>query len=265
MHNARFGIQANVIEGKIYVIGGLDLIAGEVYIIYGENEVYDLASDSWSYMAQIPTTAAWYASAVLDDKIYIIGGFQSHQNPDGSRSVKFTNLVQVFDPKTNTWTQGTPMSINMSKSAGCATDGITTSKRIYVVGGILKGNGQEISSYPEVSWTQIYDPETGNWSMGSSLHEPRSSVSLVNLNGELYALGGSENTVNEVYTVLPSESASPNTTQLPSPSPSSTLQPTLEPTQTPSPKSDGNQSSDLTTILRYNCYCCGCCWCNSLL
>jgi N-acetylneuraminic acid mutarotase len=223
---------------KIYVIGGLDLFASEVYIIYGENEVYDTASDSWSYMKQIPTTVAWYASSVVDDKIYIIGGFQSHQNPDGSKSVKFTNLVQIFNPKTNQWTQGASMPTNMAKLAGCATTGLMALKRIYVVGGIIKDETQTVSTYPEVSWTQIYDPETNNWLMGISLPAPRSSISLVNINDRLYALGGSESTTNQEYTPadygLVRSSTAPDTTPSPSvtyssenPSPSIPEYPTL--------------------------------------
>ncbi len=238
MHNARFGVQANVIGDKIYVIGGLDLFANEVYIIYGENEVYDTASDSWSYMKQIPTTVAWYASSVVDDKIYIIGGFQSHQNPDGSKSVKFTNLVQIFNPKTNQWTQGASMPTNMAKLAGCATTGLMAPKRIYVVGGIIKDETQTVITYPEVSWTQIYDPETNNWLMGISLPAPRSSISLVNINDRLYALGGSESTTNQEYTPadygLVRSSTAPDTTPSPSvtyssenPSPSIPEYPTL--------------------------------------
>lgn len=70
MPTARWLLQANVVNGKIYLIGGQN--GGLSTIV---NEVYDPEIDAWTTMAPMPTAAQSHASAVVDNKIYVAGGF----------------------------------------------------------------------------------------------------------------------------------------------------------------------------------------------
>jgi len=76
MLTARAEMQANVVNNKIYVISGT-LPSGS---ISNATEVYDPSSDSWSTTAPIPTPVGLYASAAVNDKIYIEGGGKSGQS-----------------------------------------------------------------------------------------------------------------------------------------------------------------------------------------
>ena len=69
MPTARAGMQANVVNGKIYVIGGEESDG-----VVAVNEVYHPVTDTWSTKTSIPTPVSAYASAVVDEKIYVIGG-----------------------------------------------------------------------------------------------------------------------------------------------------------------------------------------------
>jgi N-acetylneuraminic acid mutarotase len=67
---ARDGAEANVVDCKIYVIGGYDE-NGEPSDL---NMIYDPATDSWTTKEPMPTAIGNYASAVMNNKIYVISG-----------------------------------------------------------------------------------------------------------------------------------------------------------------------------------------------
>jgi N-acetylneuraminic acid mutarotase len=98
--------QANVVNGEIFIIGG----AGGGLGISATNWVYTPWNDSWSQMAPLPIAVSSYGSVVLDNKIYIFGGSYEAEIPYYFP----TNIVQIFDPATDQWSQGTPMPYNMS-------------------------------------------------------------------------------------------------------------------------------------------------------
>jgi hypothetical protein len=226
MPTSREWIQANVVGDKIFVIGGIKWHSQSNAEVYQVNEVYDPSNDSWSVMAPIPTGVCSYASAVLDGKIYIFGG-TSRVVHDGNPTV--VNLVQIFDPQSNSWSQGTPLPANISGMGACATTGVWAPKRIYVFGGAAPDG-------PSGTWTRVYDPEAKTWSDGNAVPTAFVGLTAVNVNDILYVMGR-----NQLYqytpagyqgasSPTPSLSASPFSTVTPSPSetvsPSQSLSPT---------------------------------------
>lgn len=224
---ARTGIQANVVGGKIYVIGGMpDTESGTITDV---NEVYDIATDTWVTKEPIPTPVYLYASAVVDNKIYIIGG--SAQPPN-----VVLDLVQIYDPQNDSWTTGTSMPTAVRYASAAATTGLFAPKKIYVIGGLQSGNGLDLN--------QVYDPQTDSWTTGTSMPTARYDLGLAVVNDTIYAMGGvllppyafpkEPLTTNEVYLPLGYEGPLPPYWQPPiSPSPSPTASPTLSPTSTP--------------------------------
>jgi hypothetical protein len=116
----------------------------------------------------LPKAVDWYASAVVDNKIYVIGG-------------SGVNLTQIYDPKTNTWNYGTPIPSDLYGSSGAATTGIMAPKRIYVLGG-----GTMLPS----SQNYIYDPEKNEWSEGADMPTYRQCLGVAVVDDILYAIGG---------------------------------------------------------------------------
>jgi N-acetylneuraminic acid mutarotase len=182
-----YGYQANVVNDKIYVISGGKPAGLSITDPSEATYVYDPTTDSWSTMAPIPTPVDGYASAILDNKIYIIGGGTATGMMENA-----TNIVQIFNPQTNKWTNGTSMPTGVYKAGACSTSGIFAPKRIYVVGGNLYYNtgGILAPTFPGSDLNQVYDPNTGNWSSAAALPESRWLVPLVNVNDTLYAVGG---------------------------------------------------------------------------
>jgi N-acetylneuraminic acid mutarotase len=194
----RGALQANVVNGKIYLIGGQKL-AG-LYIVDASisNDVYDPETDTWTQMAPIPTAVMGYASVVFDNKIYIISG-GNESGPDYNP----TKLVQIFDPATNQWTNGTPIPTGIISARACATTGLSASKRVYVIGGALTSYARW-ETYNVINLTQIYDPETDTWTTGAPMLTPREDFGIAVVNDEIYAIGGVKEekylAVNEKYT-----------------------------------------------------------------
>ena len=244
MPTKRSQLNANVVNGKIYLIGGR---TGGQYSTVDLNEVYDPETDSWTTKAPIPYPVVLYASAVVDGKIYVMGGQDEFADPMN------LELVQIYDPSTDAWSFGSPMPTVVWQAAAGATAGVWAPKRIYVIGGLPDHSldGTDIN--------QAYNPEDDSWTFAASMPTSRLNLAVAVVNDTLYALGGAsfanvQATVyaaNELYIPFgyegtlppywsPSPSSSPSTTISPTSSPSSlptpTSSPSEQPTETPRPQ-----------------------------
>lgn len=172
MPTRRNGINANVVDGKIYIIGGSGARYPASESLLDVNEVYDVATDTWETKKPIPTGVNDYASAVVDNRIYIMGG-----------AVEVT-LNQIYDPETDTWSSGVPLPAGVDSASAGATTGELALKRIYVIGG-----KQNLDA---VNLTQIYDPATDTWVSGPAMLTARYGLGVAVINDVLYAIGGIE-------------------------------------------------------------------------
>src|SRR5258707_12571319 len=77
---------------------------------------------SWFLLQPMPHQQNEAATALIDGKVYVIGGFEFDAEP--------TTRVQVFDPASNTWSEGTPLREGVPH-AGAAVVG----NKIYPLGG----------------------------------------------------------------------------------------------------------------------------------
>jgi hypothetical protein len=171
MPTARKSLCANVVDDKMYLIGG-----SKPYYTWeavpNVNEVYDPSTDTWTTKTPSPTRVSAYASAVVNNKIYVIGGS--------------SNLTQIYDPESDTWRYGTPIPNAVTGAAAGATTGVMAPKMIYVIGGI-----------GTFKLNQVYDPEKDAWSMGAQMPTARSNPGIAVVNDVLYAIG--DYTENEQY------------------------------------------------------------------
>jgi len=197
MPTPRADLCASVVDGKIYLIGGKEY--WEVNPFYHElavNEVYDPANNSWSTMASMPIPAFGYASEVVDDKIYVIGGARQFQEELGNLTAIGAN--QVYDFKNNTWSSRASLPVVVSYAAACVTSGVTAPRRIYVVGGFDQSNYSNA--------TYAYDFERDVWSSGALMPTARAYLGLAVVDDALYAIGGFDGlnllAVNERYTPI---------------------------------------------------------------
>lgn len=123
MKRARALPSVGVIGGKIYAVGGQD--ANHVAINTVED--YDIATGMWtlhrSDASLMPHPRLNPGAAVLDGKIYVVGG----EKQDFSGPI---STVDVYDPSTDSWTVETPMP-SVRRLLGAAV----VKNVLYAVGG----------------------------------------------------------------------------------------------------------------------------------
>jgi hypothetical protein len=223
MPTNRNQIEANVVEGKIYVMGGRT--AGPDTTV-NATEIYDPATDTWTVGAPMIYPVTSFASAVVDAKIYVIGGqdeFDPRMNIDN---------VQIYDPAADTWSLGKSAPVTVWQAAAGATTGVAAPKRIYVMGG---SGGFAVG----LNQNFVYDPQTDSWANAASLPTARHSPKVAVVDDLLYIMGGGHDMVSlavvERYTPIGYEKPA----DLPTPSPlpsaiSPSPIPSTSPTSAPS-------------------------------
>ena len=123
-----------VLDGKIYFVGGDNSSAKNIA------ERYDPLNDTWEILSPMSVARGGVASAILNGKLYAIGG-------SGLSS------VEIYDPSTNTWSLGPalPHAVN----SGCA---IVANENLYHIGGWLNNQNFKSSSMLRTklkSWTRF--------------------------------------------------------------------------------------------------------------
>jgi uncharacterized repeat protein (TIGR01451 family) len=195
-----------------YAIGGQDYGTG-----LNANERYNACTGQWESMAPMPTARANTGAAVINDKIYVPGGY------DGVAS--YLQVLEIYDPATDSWSFGAAMPQALSGLAVAAYNG-----RLYTFGGVdsngfvddtyeydpasdtwttrtpLPGDARAFAAaaeldgkiyvaggWPNLRTVEIYDPATDSWSTAAPLHVGRQAAGLVGApDGYLYVSGGGD-------------------------------------------------------------------------
>lgn len=152
-------------------VGGLALSNNKLYYLSGSDSkradstkcwTLDLSNTAagWQAIAAVPTKTNRAGVAVLDNKIYLVGGQQLYD-----ANAIYQSIVQMYDPATNTWS--TRASLPSARSHIMASTFIRSGK-IIVAGG--EGTGRA-----KLSKVDQYDPLTNTWQSLTSLPSPRFS------------------------------------------------------------------------------------------
>lgn len=192
MPTPRADLCANVVIDKIYLIGGKMYSSTSPY--YAEtdiNEVYNPETNTWETKAPLPTAVQGCASAVLNGKIYVIGGSRQPT----SENALMVNANQVYDPASDMWSASSPLPLVASYGAAGATVDFMAPPRIYYVGGYASS---EFSAK-----TEVYIPETDSWGYLATMSTPRAYHGVAVVSDVLYAVGGFNGErwldINEMY------------------------------------------------------------------
>uniref|UniRef100_A0A8C7EHH2 Kelch like family member 28 n=2 Tax=Nothoprocta perdicaria TaxID=30464 RepID=A0A8C7EHH2_NOTPE len=93
--------------------------------------------------------------------------------------------VEMYFPQNDSWIGLAPLSIPRYEFGICVLD-----QKIYVIGGIATHVCQGISYRKHENSVECWDPDTNTWTSLERMFESRSTLGVVVLAGELYALGG---------------------------------------------------------------------------
>ena len=144
-------------------------------IVFGGGNVR--ADFIWTQKADMLTARWSHKSAVVNDKIYVIGGSTSEPGDIVLSS------VEEYDPVANTWIRKADMPIARTNMVGSSA---VVGGKIYVIGGD-----------DNVSWgsrtVQEYNPATDTWTRKADMPTSRWSVATCAVDGKIYAIGGAGN------------------------------------------------------------------------
>jgi N-acetylneuraminic acid mutarotase len=134
--------------------------------------VYAEGADTWTPKASMAEKREYPEVAVVNGKIYVIGGHNS---------TGYLNSVEEYDPSTDTWSTKAYMA---EKRGGHQTT--VVNGKIYAIGGYDAAN----------SFTSVegYDPATDRWTAKASMAQKRSLLGVAVVSGKIYAIGGHNST-----------------------------------------------------------------------
>lgn len=138
------------------------------------------AAEKWQAVSELPTQRRGFATAVVDGKVYLIGGtpFQNRRGPYG------LSTVEVYDPKTNSWEQVADMPTSRTNAEVAVVNGT-----IYVCGG-YNGIDNRLINIKFLDIVEAYDPQTDTWMRKQGMSVPRQDFGTGVVAGKIYSIGG---------------------------------------------------------------------------
>ena len=134
----------------------------------------------WVARAPVPLPGDHIQGAVLNGKIYLVGGEESHgvdyiQHP----------YMQEYDPATNLWRQraqlpGPGDGLSHAEATTFVSDG-----RIVVVAGMVRDNTNSAD-------VRVFDPTSNSWSKLAAMPQPRKGSTGILWNGRYYSVTGEQ-------------------------------------------------------------------------
>ena len=131
----------------------------------------------------MPTSRAVPATAVVDNKIYVIGGYSGIDRL--IVNLKNLDVVEMYDPQTDTWVRKQGMSIPR-KQFGV---GVVAGK-IYAIGGYVHPRDQKPGAPWRIDLVEAYDPATDTWVKRANMPTKRDGFGVGVVNNHIYAIGG---------------------------------------------------------------------------
>jgi N-acetylneuraminic acid mutarotase len=170
---------------------GFLLIFPMLILSFGTSTIKSSTQEhGWTVGSPMPTPRTEIAAALLDGKIYVVGG---------KTKTELTDIVEVYDPSSDTWnTDISPLPFPMDHIGLDAYNG-----KLYLVGGFIepdKGPHRRA-----INSLFIYDPLKNEWEEGEHMPTARAGLTAKFIDGILYAVGGSTGDnegqvgVNEAY------------------------------------------------------------------
>jgi N-acetylneuraminic acid mutarotase len=153
-------------------------------------QFYDIPSNTWTTMPSIPKPLNHVNVAVVDGKVYVLGGLE-----DAPALVAWNATAEswAFDPETNEWDPIAPLP--EGEARGSSAVGVWDGKIILAGGSralVLSGPGGGFQD--TVDMVSIYDTRKREWmelpAPAKRLPEGREHVGGVVVGNKFYLLGG---------------------------------------------------------------------------
>lgn len=206
MPTPRGALTATAVGTKIYAIGGAKNPAYSTNLLrptvpvenLAINEVYDTETNAWTTRRPMLTARNHHGAALINNKVYVVGGRVGSTFIIGLSTNVSTN--EVYDVATDTWASVLGLPTARSGVGVAVLNG-----RMHVLGGEAYLNDL-VGTYRT---HEAYDPKTNTWERLPPMPTPRHGLAVGEIGGKIYAVSGSNVAggggphtgvnVNEVY------------------------------------------------------------------
>ena len=157
-------------DGRVLVTGGVTAGGSTT----ATAELYDASQGTWSTTASMGAPRAQHTATSLPNGKVLVAG--------GSFRGASLSTAEIFDPATGTWTStGSMTSQRSSHVATLLSDG-----SVLVTGGVGGNNGAPVENSAE-----IFDPQTGAWSIAEHMANARyNHEATLLVDGRVLVTGG---------------------------------------------------------------------------
>ena len=172
MATARYGAAVEAVEKSVYAIGGATRVGDDQ--VTSSAEVLKLPARKiqpaaqWRALPDAPTARLMTAWAVLNDKIWIIGGL---------RNGVALQTVESYDPHVGAWQTGPPLPIPLHHAAAATYRGEVV---------VLGGTSDKLAD----ASNKVFALRGGNWMELPSLAHPRAAPAAAVAGDKLVVAGG---------------------------------------------------------------------------
>jgi hypothetical protein len=169
---AKYGFATAVVNGKIYVFGGMQSQLSRSV------ERYDPLLNQWDSIGQMPSTRVLHSAAVVNGKIYLFGGQVN--------DTLISNAIDEFNPATLQW-----RSAGIMSKPRLLHQVVAAGSHIYVLGG--KGGSGSEEKCLMLNSVEDYNSSNGSCVLLSSIsvmNAARCSFAAGEVNGRIHAIGG---------------------------------------------------------------------------
>ncbi len=168
------------VGSTLYIVGGDDASGPTSSVLAYDTSLRDQPvagkAAQWATKAPLPEPRASLGVAVLDGKIYAVGGER-----DGAPVA----AASVYDPATDLWSALPPLPEGRTDLAAAGANG-----KLYVLGGTTVAG--TAPRRPGLATVSVYDPATKQWSAAPAMPTARSGLATVTVGDMIYALGGQQ-------------------------------------------------------------------------
>jgi N-acetylneuraminic acid mutarotase len=170
---------------SFYVLGGVLPFDGTTYPTVNLVQEYSITTNTWKTVAPMPQALNHANAAVVDGKIYVLGGLAVTAT-GGPAFWNASGSCSVYDPATNAWTVLDDMPTG--RAIGSAAVGVKGTN-IYLAGGLLNTNLTNDDEGTTSMFTS-YDVSTKKWTVLPDMPAPRDHAGRGLVGNNLYVLGG---------------------------------------------------------------------------
>ncbi|MEX2123335.1 MAG: kelch repeat-containing protein [Woeseia sp.] len=175
MPTPRGGVSAAVLQGLIYVVGGMTTDGASTNLV----EIYNPQSNTWTAGAPMGTRRDNLGVTVIGGQVYAFGG--RTRNADGTTVNDTLNSVEALNPTTGVWEPRAAMPTGRRAFALGTIDG-----KVQIFGGENAPGGDGVYEAGEE-----YDPATNSWRTITPMTRGRHGPASATVADRVYIMGGS--------------------------------------------------------------------------